>query len=114
MIAVPKGVYDHDQLGRRRRERDLAWRQAQQAEAPAVRDMSSIHERVAKLRELLYESEKVCQWLSQAINTPDLPAGSWIYVDALRMAVMASMRNAQIFELKVAELVVPPPAAERG
>jgi hypothetical protein len=79
-----------------------------------VRDRSSIDERVRLLREQLYEAEKSCQYLSSAVNTPDLPAGTWVYVDALRMAVLAAMRNAQLLELKVRTLMPDPPADTEG
>jgi hypothetical protein len=69
---------------------------------------------VRLLREQLYEAEKSCQYLSSAVNTPDLPAGTWVYVDALRMVVLAGMRNAQLLELKVRELMPDPPADTEG
>ena len=81
---------------------------------PPVRDRTGIDERIHKLRELLFDAEKVCQWLSSAVNTPDLPAGTWIYIDALRMGVLGGMRNAQLLELKVRELMPDPPAAEKS
>lgn len=82
--------------------------------APAVPDRGDIDERVAKLRADLFECEKLCQALSSAVNTPDLPAGSWIYVDALRYAVLGAMRCAQLLDLRVRELLPDPPAEEKS
>lgn len=76
-----------------------------------VRIAPEVLERIARLRELQGESEKICSWLSSAVNTPDLPAGSWIYVDALRLVVLAGMRNAHLLELHVKRLAAAPPAA---
>jgi len=81
---------------------------------PPERDRSGIDLHLANLREMLFEAEKSCQRLSSAVNTPDLPAGTWIYVDAVRMAVLSSMRSAQLLQLKVRELFPAPPAAEGG
>jgi hypothetical protein len=77
-----------------------------------VRIAPEVVERVAKLRDLLFESEKICSWISSAVNTPDLPAGSWIYVDALRLEVLAAMRGAHLLELHVKRLAHQAPAAE--
>lgn len=80
---------------------------------PPVKLASSTLEHVGRIRALLFEAEKSCQHLSSAVSAADLPAGSWIYVDALRMGVLAAMRNAQLLELKVRELVpAPAPPAE--
>lgn len=68
---------------------------------------------VGELRRLLFEAEKVCQALSSAVNTSSLPAGAWIYVDVVRMSVLASMRSAQLLELELLRLA-PPPPAEKG
>lgn len=81
--------------------------------ASAVSDHSDVLERCAKLRELLFECEKLCSWLSSAVNTPQLPAGAWIYVDAARLNVLTSMRTAQLLQLRVQQLAeLTPPAAE--
>ena len=79
-----------------------------------VRDRADLFERITKLREFLFESEKLTSWISSAVNTPDLPAGSWIYVDALRLEVLAAMRGAHLLELHVKRLTQPAPAAEES
>lgn len=107
---MPTGVYDHREEGKRRRESDLDARGAARQAEKAARDYSGILERVDKLRELLYEAEKVSQWLSSAVSASELPAGSWIFVDAMRMGVLASMRTAQLLQLEIRKLA--PPATE--
>lgn len=97
------------------RESAMAATAAAELEAtPEARSIADVLEHVEKLRSLIYESEKLCQWISSAINTPALPAGAWIYVDVLRMNVLAGMRAAQLLQLKVRELVPEPPAAAKG
>jgi hypothetical protein len=81
---------------------------------PVVRDRAELFERISKLREFLFESEKLTSWISSAVNTPDLPAGSWIYVDALRLEVLAAMRGAHLLELHVKRLAPQTPAAEES
>lgn len=109
-MARPRGATD--QVPTSKQSRMIA--AAAAAPLPPPSTLVAVEARAAKLRELLYEAEKSCQWLSSAVNTPDLPAGAWIYVDALRLVVLAAMRNAQLLQLKVRELLPDPPAAPKG
>ena len=98
-----------------RRERKLMTRPALEAQSELmVRIAPEVIERITRLRELLFESEKLTSWISSAVNMPDLPAGSWIYVDALRLEVLAAMRGAHLLELHVKRLAPQAPAAEES
>lgn len=81
-----------------------------QPSTPAGVPGDPLKEHAAELRVLLYEAEKHCQFLSSAVSSSDLPAGTWIFVDAARMTVLAAMRCAHLLQLEI-ERRAPPSAA---
>lgn len=108
---MPKGVYDHGAPGERRHQADLAQRQEMRRDVGSNSGELAIKARVQELRRLLYEAEQHCQAISSILSAGALPAGKWLFVDAARMSVLASMRCAQLLQLEIARISPPPPAA---
>jgi hypothetical protein len=58
-----------------------------------------MQERIHKVRELLFEAEKQCQFLSSDVSNQSIPADMAPLIDALRHAVLTGMRVAHATEL---------------
>jgi hypothetical protein len=72
-----------------------------------VREVYPMQEEIHKIRESLFECEKLCQRLSSALSNQEIPAEMAPLIDAMRHSVLTGIRVAHATEL-AAQLVAPP------
>lgn len=63
------------------------------------REGETMLEEIHLVREHLFESDKLCQRLSEQLSNQQIPADLSPIVEALRMSVLSAVRTAHVAEL---------------